>query len=163
MAQKPLMFIVEDDPAWAATLTKSKLSKAFTIKHFTKGEEAIEALKKEKPEITILDYHLEGKMTGLDTLKAIKERSPKTYVIMFTAQEDVQTAVDLMQNGAFDYVIKSPTALNKIRIIINKIARHQAAQQELITLRLRFRRSRLMLYSLLILAAIVITIFLIQL
>jgi DNA-binding response OmpR family regulator len=140
---KDLIFIVEDDPAWAATLQGS-LKKHYQVKHFTTGEAAVTNLK-ENPKIVILDYHLEGKMTGLDTLNAIKKEKKDAYVIMFSAQDSVQVALDTLKNGAYDYVPKGETALNRLNFILNKIERNESLKREAFELRIRLRRYQLIM------------------
>jgi DNA-binding NtrC family response regulator len=138
---KTPIFIVEDDEGWAATLT-GKLGKMYATHHFVSGEECIEKLEEIKPKFIVLDYHLEGEMTGLDTLKVIRKKLPQTYVIMFSAQDDVQTAVNIMDNGAYDYVVKGENAFNRLNIITRNIESQEVLRDQLITLNLKVRRER---------------------
>lgn len=135
------VLIVEDDQAWAETL-KSKLGTSFQIHHYTTGEEAVENLLNIKPKFVVLDYHLEGDMTGLDTLKKIKKNLPEAYVVMFSAQDSVQVAVDTFDNGAYDYVPKSDAAYNRLRIILRNVETAEAKNEQIMQLSLKFKKER---------------------
>jgi len=143
------MFIVEDDEAWAAGLT-GKLGKKFSINHFVSGEECVEQLAAIKPKMIVLDYHLEGQMTGLDTLKQIMKIHPKAYVIMFSAQDDVQTAIEILDNGAYDYVVKGENAFNRLKIIIRNIENAEALQTENLQLKIKIKRDKFWLYMVIV-------------
>lgn len=135
------VFVVEDDEAWAATL-EGKLNKKFKVSTFASGEAALDQLNAKKPALIILDYHLEGQLTGLDTLKKIKQQQPDTLVIMFSAQDDVQTALDILNNGAFDYIVKGENAVNRLRIILRNLEERDMLQRQLVEIRIRMRRER---------------------
>ena len=142
-SKKVPVFVVEDDPAWAASLT-GKLGKFYSVSTFATGEDTVEKLLEIKPKFIVLDYHLEGQMTGYDTLKIIRKKLPESYVIMFSAQDDVQTAVDILDNGAYDYVVKKDpeVSFNRLKIIIRNIESHEALRDQVLTLNLRVRRER---------------------
>lgn len=150
---KPLLFIVEDNPAWSAVV-EAKVGSKYDKKLFTNGEEAVANLHL-KPAIVVLDFHLEGKMTGLDTLKQIKKQLPDVHVIMLSAQEDVQTAVDLMEAGAYDYVVKGDNAVNRLKIALRNLDKEAELQAEVVQLTFKVRRERLALYGVLVLIAII--------
>lgn len=147
--KKVPMFIVEDDEAWAAGLT-GKLGKKFSINHFVSGEECVEKLAEVRPKMIVLDYHLEGQMTGLDTLKQIMKIHPKAFVIMFSAQDDVQTAIDILDNGAYDYVVKGENAFNRLKIIIRNIENAEALQLENVQLKIKIKRDKFWLSMLIV-------------
>lgn len=150
---KPLIFLVENDPAWVAVI-ESKIGSKYDKKDFPTGEEALENLNL-KPSIIVLDYHLDGQMTGLDTLKQFQKRYPEAKVIMMSAQEDIQTAVDILNNGAYDYIVKGDSAVNRLKIVLRNIEREQELTGEVITLRLQVKRERLALYAVLALIAVI--------
>lgn len=144
--EKATLFIVEDDPTWAALLA-GKYSKRFNVQTATRGEDVL-AILDQKPDIIILDYHLEGALTGLDTLKEIRKRQPSAYVVMFSAQEDVQVAVDILDNGAYDYVVKKEGAHERLNIILRNILQAKSLNAEVLELRIRIHRWRLGLFVL---------------
>lgn len=141
--QKDLVFVVEDDPTWATTL-KAKLSKRYEVQHFTSGEAAVEKID-QAPHIVVLDYHLEGQWTGFDTLKQIRKRQPEALVIMLSAQESVQTAVDIMDHGAYDYIVKGEHSLERLRILLRNIEERHKLKSDFVDLKIRVKRERLAL------------------
>jgi PleD family two-component response regulator len=146
-AVKQKMVIIEDDPTWVALLT-GKLGKQYEIHSFASGEALMEKLAEIKADLYIIDYHLEGQMNGYDCLREIKKAFPNAYCVMFSAQEDVQVAVDVLDKGAYDYVVKREGAHEKLKIIFRNIARANALQGEVVELRLQFKRWQLALYGL---------------
>jgi DNA-binding NtrC family response regulator len=141
----PALFIVEDDEAWAASLS-GKLGKKYDISTYASGEAALEELTSKKPAIIVLDYHLEGELTGGDTLKEIKKLLPDTTVIMFSAQDDVQVALDILQNGAYDYVVKGENAMNRLKIILRNIEERDSLRKQMVELKISVRREKLAIY-----------------
>ena len=146
-ATKPLMIIIEDDPTWVALLT-GKFAKQYEVHSFASGEALLEKLDALKADLYIIDYHLEGQMNGYDCLREIKKRFASAYCVMFSAQEDVQVAVDVLEKGAYDYVVKREGAHERLKIIFRNIERANAMQSEVVELKLQFKRWQLALYGL---------------
>ncbi|MFT5822596.1 MAG: two-component system response regulator AtoC [Crocinitomix sp.] len=110
-----LQIIIAEDDNWYAEYIKHHLS--LEIRHdITRVSNAADLFKllKNKPDLITLDYNLPD-MKGDETLKKIRSLSLNTAVIIVSAQEDVNTAVNMMNNGAFDYIVKNNEA--KYRII----------------------------------------------
>lgn len=148
MSEKiPNLYVVEDDPTWAAIL-KGKFGKKFLVSTFADGESALASITKDKPEIIIQDYNLEGKMTGLDCLREFQKVHPSGQVIMFSAQEDVQIALTIMETGAYDYVVKSDGAHERLAIIIRNIQKAKAVSSQLVELKISVARWKVALYGL---------------
>lgn len=114
------IFVVEDD-AWYGELLEYHLSlnPDYEVKRFTSGKECIANLH-QKPAVITLDYKL-GDMSGRDILKKIKQTSPEIQVVMISGQEDVGTAVELLKDGAYDYIVKNEDTPNRIWNTIIKI------------------------------------------
>ncbi len=146
-ASKSKMVIIEDDPTWVALLT-GMFSKQYEVHSFASGEALLEKLDALKADLYIIDYHLEGQMNGYDCLREIKKRFPSSYSVMFSAQEDVQVAVDVLEKGAYDYVVKREGAHERLKIIFRNIERANAMQTEVVELKLQFKRWQLALYAL---------------
>ena len=117
------IFIVDDEPIQNEMLKDFlKERYLYTINVYESGEAALKDIHL-KPEIVVLDYHLSGSnrdaMDGVSVLKAIKEQSPETQVIMLSGQDKIEVAVDTMKFGAFDYVVKGESAFSRVENIIN--------------------------------------------
>ena len=87
--------------------------------YFTSGEKALDRLPSSAPDLVILDYNLDGTMTGLDTLKWIRQYYPAVYVILFSTRTDINTHENLRLYGAFDFVEKNGDGF---RILQHKIS-----------------------------------------
>ncbi len=82
------------------------------------GEEAIERVNVEEPEVVLLDLHLPG-MSGVEALSAIHTRAPGTEVIVLTGHGSIDTAIESIRIGAFDYVQK-PCPLDELDLRIQR-------------------------------------------
>lgn len=119
------IFVVEDDPAYTKFLKYVLgLNPDFETEFFTSGKDCLAQLHK-KPSIITLDYSLPD-MEGEKVLKSIREFDPNISVIIVSAQEKIDTAVELLKSGAFDYISKDGDAkdriLNSIKNARNKIS-----------------------------------------
>jgi DNA-binding NtrC family response regulator len=122
---KRYVFLVDDEPVQNEML-KDYLSERFIyeLKTFGSGEDALQNMNL-RPEIVILDYHLNNHLSnaknGVDILKAIKETCPETAVVMLSGQDKIDIAIDTMKYGAFDYVVKGESAFARIENIMNNL------------------------------------------
>jgi len=113
------VFIVEDNVLYARILKKQLVDDNYQVKVFHNGNDFIECLD-EKPDVITLDYTLPD-MTGQDVLDNIKKELPSSHVIVISAQESIDTAINLMKNGAYDYIMKAPDTRERLSNIIKNI------------------------------------------
>ena len=116
------IFIVEDNKVFSLLL-KSDIENTFkdkslNIQLFETGEACMQKFIEEKPHVIILDYHLNAKYPdaadGIKVLDWIKEKSIETFVIMMTANDNIDIAIKSFKHGASDYVVKTETKFKKI-------------------------------------------------
>jgi DNA-binding NtrC family response regulator len=113
------IFVVEDDLMYSKILKhKLSLDPDFDVKLFSDGK-SFERYIDDKPDIVTLDHSLPD-ITGLELLKKIKKQQPNTKVIVLSAQEDVATALEMLRNGAYDYIIKDTQAMDKLWHLIHQ-------------------------------------------
>ncbi|MFE3847459.1 response regulator [Flavobacterium sp. LB3P45] len=113
-------FIVDDDVFCAKMYGQDLKNLGFNdITYFNNGTDCLSNLD-QKPDIIFLDHNMED-ITGFEVLKKIKRYNPNIYVVMVSGQENIKTAVDALKYGAFDYIIKDNTVIDKMELIINKI------------------------------------------
>src|ERR1051326_1906596 len=120
------VFLVDDDRMFLSSLKYDlgeKFKSDIRITTFTSGEECLEKVKPGMPGIIILDYYLndDGKpdgMDGLQVLRKIKDISKETTVIMLSAQDKLQIALDAIKNGAYEYVAKSESAFVRMHNVV---------------------------------------------
>jgi DNA-binding NtrC family response regulator len=112
------IFVVEDDPTYTKFLQYVLgLNPDFEISTFNSGKSLIDNLS-QKPNIITLDYTLPD-MAGEDVLAEIKNIDPNIPVIIISAQEKIDTAVQLLKSGAFDYIIKDEETKDRLLNTIN--------------------------------------------
>lgn len=122
------IFIVEDNKLYAQVLKKQLLDQQYQVKVFYNGKDCIAELD-EKPDVITLDYTLPD-MTGYEVLQEIQKKCPNTHVIIISAQESISTAIELMKNGAYDYIMKAPDTREKLTNIIKNIYQSDQLKEE---------------------------------
>ncbi len=106
MGGNPFVMLVDDEIPFVETMTKRLEKRNLMILQAFDGEEALEKLDKNRNlDVIILDVKMPG-MDGLETLNAIKNAHPLMEVIMLTGHATVESAIDGMKMGAFDYLMK---------------------------------------------------------
>lgn len=133
--KKIKLFLVDDDVVFLKSLEIEFLHHGdFTIHTFISGELCLSAMGM-KPDIIILDYLLDGTdkeaMNGIETLDKIRLINSEIPVIMLSAQDKIEVAVDCMHHKAFDYVVKSETAFIRLQKIITAIFSYRKIEKEL--------------------------------
>ena len=113
------LFLVDDDAVFLKLLEIDLREQAdFDIETYATGELCIENLSN-KPDVIILDYYLTGidknTMNGIETLDEIKAINPHIPVVMLSAQDEIEVAINCMNHKAFDYVIKSETTILRLK------------------------------------------------
>lgn len=119
------IFIVDDDPMSSETL-KDYLTR--TVPHkieiFKTGEECLKHIS-QKPDLVVLDYYLNSVQkdaaNGMEILQAIKKHYPLMHVIMLSSQERYAVAMQTIQKGAEQYVVKDEEAFEKIAKMVEEI------------------------------------------
>src|SRR5262245_15348005 len=105
MSQKPkTVLIVDDDEGMRDTLT-AILKREFRILRVASGELALSILNKEDVDLVLLDVRLPG-ISGFEVLRIVKENYSLVEVIMISAINEIETAVQAMKHGAYHYVTK---------------------------------------------------------
>lgn len=127
------IFVVEDNVLYAQVLKKHLENEHFQVKVFHTGKDCIMRLN-EAPDVITLDYTLPD-MTGHDVLKEIQQKLPNTHVIVISAQENINTAIELMKSGAYDYIMKAPDTREKLSNIIKNIYKTDQLKNENILLK----------------------------
>jgi len=113
------ILIVDDEPLIRESLYEILRIEGFDVQMASSGEEAVEILKSHLIDIVVTDLKL-PQLSGLDLLDEINKDYPTTEVILITGYGSIETAVEAMKKGAFEYITK-PINDNEIKIIINNI------------------------------------------
>lgn len=129
------LFLVDDDTVFLKLLeVEFREHSYYDIKTYINGEQCVKNIGL-KPDIIILDYLLNGVernvMNGIETLDKIKAIDPDIPIIILSAQDKIEIAVDCMHHGAFDYVVKSETAFIRLQKIITTICDTRRLKKQL--------------------------------
>jgi two-component system response regulator PilR (NtrC family) len=122
------ILVVEDDQSLREVLSLFLAKSSHEVTQAADGDTAIRLLEDEEFDLVATDLKL-GRATGLDVLTRCKEVAPQTEVILMTAYSTVETAIEAMRRGAFDYVGK-PFKLDEISITIDKALEKRALSLE---------------------------------
>ena len=119
------ILIVEDDSATRGGLTELVRTWGFLADSAADGEEGLEKISSFRPSIVVTDLVM-PRRTGLELLEALRDIDPTIAVILLTAQGTVESAVEAIRNGAYDYLTK-PVDPQRLRILLDKAAERQHA------------------------------------
>jgi two-component system OmpR family response regulator len=122
--QQPVIFVVEDNLIYQNLIAKELESVSGNIHFYTNGEACLEDLDK-KPSVIVMDYNLDGKMNGLDTLQRVRDTNPEVYVILFSSQKGLNTKEIILQYGSFDFLEKNSLSLRTLRQMVNCVTTSQ--------------------------------------
>ncbi|MDR2551140.1 MAG: response regulator [Desulfobulbus sp.] len=99
------VLLVDDEDIFREATARQLSVRGFIVLTADSGEAAVESVKNDPPEVVVLDQQMPG-MHGSDTFIAIKKIDPLIEVIMLTGNTSVDNAIELMQMGTFDYLMK---------------------------------------------------------
>src|SRR5438309_519824 len=131
------ILIVEDEPAARVGLEQLVKSWGFLAESATDGEDALEKVTTFRPAIVISDLVMPG-LDGLGLLRALQSQGADVTTLLLTAQGTVETAVDAMKEGAYDYLTK-PVDLQRLKILLDKIVERLETLREVKALRRQLR------------------------
>lgn len=118
MTMAPTLLLVDDDPTFSRVMACELERLGYEVTSVGSGAAAVGTVAGLEPAIVLLDMRLPD-MTGLEVLKAIRERSPGTEVIMLTGHGSIDTAIDSIRIGAFDYVVK-PCPIDELEVRLRR-------------------------------------------
>ena len=127
------ILLVDDDPTSLATLAEALRESDHTVETADSAAAAMEKLGRCDPEVLITDVRMEGQ-DGLALLDMVKARCPDTAVILVTGYGTIESAVEAMRKGAFDYLSK-PVDINKLELLIEKAVQTQRLVEENVRLK----------------------------
>jgi len=113
------ILVIDDDSSIRRVFQKHLTEKDFHVATAGDGEEGLRLFLTEQPDIVILDIWLPGK-NGLEILEEIQSKGTHTAVIMITAHEDMDTTIEAMRKGAFDYLPK-PLDIDIVDSLLERI------------------------------------------
>ncbi|MDQ1330225.1 MAG: hypothetical protein QG578_488 [Thermodesulfobacteriota bacterium] len=122
------VLLVDDEREFLETLLKRLLKRRVKVKGVGSGEEALKFLRETPPDVVVLDVRMEG-MDGIQTLREIKKIKPLVEVIMLTGHANLEVAVEGMEVGAFDYLMK-PTDVDELLYKLEDAFKRKKIQEQ---------------------------------
>jgi DNA-binding NtrC family response regulator len=133
------IFVVEDDEWYNRLLVHTlSLNPDYEIHSFSTGKDCLANLY-QQPDVVTLDYRLPD-MKGLDVLRQIKEINDDIQIILISEQDDIEVVVTLLQNGAFDYIVKSKDIRERLLNTVSNIRQGSNLKKEIVSLRQEVRK-----------------------
>lgn len=124
-----LIYVVEDNEWYNKLLVHTlSLNPDYEIVSFKNGKDALKELERE-PDLVTVDYRLPD-LNGFDIIDAIKADSPSTEVIVISEQEEIETAIGLMREGAYDYLVKSKDIRDRLLKTVEHIRQNLGLRRE---------------------------------
>ena len=122
------VLLVDDEEEFLETLVKRMKKRNVNATGVKSGEEALELLDQHPVDVVVLDVRMPG-MDGIEALKEIKRRHPLIEVIMLTGHASVEVAVQGMELGAFDYLMK-PIDIDELLYKLEDAHKNKLIQEE---------------------------------
>lgn len=126
------VLIVDDEQDFLETIVKRLKRRKIDTTGVGSGKEAIRILQEQPFDVVVLDIRMPG-MDGLETLKELKRTMPLTEVILLTGHASVESGMQGMQLGAFDYVMKPAEIddlIEKVRQAFERKSLHEEKLRE---------------------------------
>ena len=133
MKTKPSILVVDDELIVRDSLSDWLAEDGYNVATAKNGTEALSMVRKRDWDVLLVDLKMPG-LSGLEVLSKVKEINPNIPVIIMTAYATVDTAVEAIKSGAYDYITK-PFNPEEITLTLKKIIAHQELLRENILLR----------------------------
>ncbi|MEW5979837.1 MAG: sigma-54 dependent transcriptional regulator [Acidobacteriota bacterium] len=132
------LLIAEDEKNFGLVLQKELSRRNYDVSLASDGRSALEFCNKVDYDVVVMDIMMPN-LTGLEALKAIKETDPSPEVIILTGNATVETAIDAMKSGAYDYLTK-PCKIEELDVLIRKAYERRHLQKENLHMQVRLNR-----------------------
>jgi two-component system response regulator AtoC len=137
--KKVRVLVVDDEHLIRWSLEQNLKKQGYDVLTAGSGEDAMRLVREEQPDLVLLDIQLPG-ISGMEVLEKIKEFDDEIIVIMVTAHGGLETAVNAMRVGAYDYINK-PFNLDEVAVVIKKAFETFDLRREVARLRCEHKKS----------------------
>jgi DNA-binding NtrC family response regulator len=122
------LLLVDDDPDYRGSVARRFLRRGFMVQEASSGPEALAFCERRQFDVAILDLVMPG-MSGIEVLEKLKAAHPECEAILLTGQGTIETAVQAMKLGAYDYLTK-PFQLAELELLIEKAYERRHLRKE---------------------------------
>jgi DNA-binding response OmpR family regulator len=133
---KVRVLLVDDEEQFVETLALRLEARDFAVATAFKGDQALDYLKGKDVDVVVLDVLMPG-LSGIDTLREMKKIRPLTEVIMLTGHATVETGIEGMKMGAFDYLMKPCNTEELVAKVQAAAARKRQHEEKIMEARLK--------------------------
>ena len=123
------VLLIDDEKDAADSLSSWFEDKGYSIKTAYSGKEGIEYVMNFNPDVVVTDIKMPD-MSGLEVLSAIKEYDEMIQVIVITAFDDMDTTIEAIQKGAYDYLAK-PLDIKRLELSVRRAIENRKQSQKL--------------------------------
>jgi two-component system NtrC family response regulator len=131
--KKPSILLIDDDESLRRVMEFSLTEAGYAVRAVAGGEEGLRLFEKDPFDAVVTDITMPG-MSGMEVLRQVRERDARIPVIIITAYGTIESAVEAMKQGAFDYITK-PFNRDELRITLEKALRMRRLEHENVELR----------------------------
>jgi DNA-binding NtrC family response regulator len=125
------ILIVDDEEDFLDTLSSRLKKRGIDASGVKSGEEALVKIKEKPYDVVILDIKMPGGMDGIETLREIKRLEPLTEVLLLTGHASVETSIEGMKLGAFDYLLKPIKLEDLLKKVAEALDRKDSQDQKI--------------------------------
>jgi two-component system nitrogen regulation response regulator GlnG len=133
MTTPPRVLVADDEPSIRFVLRETLESEGYEVNDVDNGDAALAALAETPHQLAFLDIRMPG-LSGLELLDRLQALGSDTAVVIITAQNTFENAVEAMKRGALDYLVK-PFGVAEVKALAAKAVRTRALERELVSLR----------------------------
>jgi DNA-binding NtrC family response regulator len=131
------VLVVDDEMDFLETIVNRLLKRKIEATGVPSGEAAVLLLKENFFDVVLLDIKMPGGMDGIEVLREIKKIQPLTEVILLTGHASVETSVEGMKSGAFDYLIKPVKFMELLEKLIAAFEKKNDQEQKIRSAKIR--------------------------
>ncbi|HDM89892.1 MAG TPA: sigma-54-dependent Fis family transcriptional regulator, partial [candidate division WOR-3 bacterium] len=135
------ILIVDDEASVGQFLSIMLEREGYKVEAVLSGKEALEKIAENPPQVVLADLRM-PEMDGIELLTRIKEEDPRIAVVIMTAYGSLESAVEAMRKGAFDYVMK-PFQIEEIKLVIKRAIEERKLREENLELKRRVKQYEL--------------------
>lgn len=122
------ILLIDDEPAQITSIKSFLMRRHFKVLTAGSGDEGLGIINNGSIDLILTDYRMPG-LSGLDIVRKVKSINPEIPVVVITAFSATEDAVQVMKEGAYDYLSK-PIDLDELEIMVNKIRNHRLLVSE---------------------------------
>jgi diguanylate cyclase (GGDEF)-like protein len=117
------VLVADDDPQFRDLLVRRSKKMGLSVLEVEDGNEAMEALEAERFDLIISDLYMPGH-TGLEVIQRAQEKDPEIHAIILTASATVETAIEALRSGVYDYLTKPLESLADFEVTVSRALEH---------------------------------------